>query len=159
MSETDTALVVRARAGDRAAFEELVRRTSRLVFARLYLDSGRVDRVEDLLTGNVPARVPLAPHAHRRGRVPPLAPGHRPQRPDRRRPARGPAKAHRPDGRHAPVAVAVARAVAGRGRRARRNCASGCSACCGRCRRSTRCRSRSGTSPGPTTRASANNSG
>jgi RNA polymerase sigma-70 factor, ECF subfamily len=49
MSETDTALVVRARAGDRAAFEELVRRTSRLVFARLYLDSGRVDRVEDLL--------------------------------------------------------------------------------------------------------------
>jgi RNA polymerase sigma-70 factor (ECF subfamily) len=49
MSETDTALVVRARAGDRAAFEELVRRTSRLVFARLYLDAGRIDRVEDLL--------------------------------------------------------------------------------------------------------------
>jgi RNA polymerase sigma-70 factor (ECF subfamily) len=49
MSETDTALVVRAKSGDRAAFEELVRRTSRLVFARLYLDSGRVDRVEDLL--------------------------------------------------------------------------------------------------------------
>ena len=49
MSETDTALVVRARDGDRAAFEELVGRTSRLVFARLYLDSGRADRVEDLL--------------------------------------------------------------------------------------------------------------
>src|SRR5262249_38758902 len=49
MSEPDTALVVRARNGDRAAFEELVRRTSRLVFARLYLDSGRLDRVEDLL--------------------------------------------------------------------------------------------------------------
>lgn len=49
MSETDTALVVRARDGDRAAFEELVRRTSRLVYARLYLDTGRVDRVEDLL--------------------------------------------------------------------------------------------------------------
>lgn len=49
MRETDTALVVRARDGDRAAFEELVRRTSRLVFARLYLDSGRADRVEDLL--------------------------------------------------------------------------------------------------------------
>jgi RNA polymerase sigma-70 factor, ECF subfamily len=49
MSETDTALVVKARDGDRAAFEELVRRTSRLVFARLYLDTGRIDRVEDLL--------------------------------------------------------------------------------------------------------------
>jgi RNA polymerase sigma-70 factor, ECF subfamily len=49
MSETDTALVVRARGGDRAAFEELVRRTSRLVYARLYLDTGRADRVEDLL--------------------------------------------------------------------------------------------------------------
>ena len=35
--------------GDRAAFEELVRRTSRLVFARLYLDTGRIDRADDLL--------------------------------------------------------------------------------------------------------------
>jgi RNA polymerase sigma-70 factor (ECF subfamily) len=49
MSETDTALVVRARTGDRAAFEELVRRTSRLAFARLYLDTGSVHRAEDLL--------------------------------------------------------------------------------------------------------------
>ena len=49
MREADAALVVRARDGDRAAFEELVRRTSRLVFARLYLDSPRPDRVEDLL--------------------------------------------------------------------------------------------------------------
>jgi RNA polymerase sigma-70 factor (ECF subfamily) len=49
MSETDTALVSRARGGDRAAFEELVRRTSRLVFARLYLDTGSADRTEDLL--------------------------------------------------------------------------------------------------------------
>jgi RNA polymerase sigma-70 factor (ECF subfamily) len=49
MREPDTALVMRARDGDRAAFEELVRRTSRLVFARLYLDTGKVDRVEDLL--------------------------------------------------------------------------------------------------------------
>ena len=49
MSETDTALVSRARDGDRAAFEELVRRTSRLVFARLYLDTGRIDRADDLL--------------------------------------------------------------------------------------------------------------
>jgi RNA polymerase sigma-70 factor (ECF subfamily) len=49
MSETDTALVLRARDGDRAAFEELVRRMSRLVFARLYLDTGRADRADDLL--------------------------------------------------------------------------------------------------------------
>ena len=49
MSETDTALVLRARDGDRAAFEELVRRTSRLVFARLYLDTGRTHRADDLL--------------------------------------------------------------------------------------------------------------
>lgn len=49
MSETDTALVLRAREGDRAAFEELVRRTSRLVFARLYLDTGRADLADDLL--------------------------------------------------------------------------------------------------------------
>ncbi len=49
MSETDTALVQRARDGDRPAFEELVRRTSRLVFARLYLDTGKADRAEDLL--------------------------------------------------------------------------------------------------------------
>lgn len=49
MSEADTALVARARTGDRAAFEELVRRTSRLVYARLYLDTGRADRAEDLV--------------------------------------------------------------------------------------------------------------
>jgi len=49
MSETDTALVIRARDGDRAAFEELVRRTSRLVFARLFLDTGHTHRSEDLL--------------------------------------------------------------------------------------------------------------
>lgn len=49
MRDSDTALVVRARDGDRAAFEELVRRTSRLVFARLYLDTGRTDRIEDLV--------------------------------------------------------------------------------------------------------------
>ena len=49
MSDTETALVLRARDGDRAAFEELVRRTSRLVFARLYLDTGSAHRAEDLL--------------------------------------------------------------------------------------------------------------
>ena len=49
MSDTDTALVRRARDGDRPAFEELVRRSSRLVFARLYLETGSVHRAEDLL--------------------------------------------------------------------------------------------------------------
>ena len=49
MNASDNALVVRARNGDRAAFEELVRRTSRLVFARLYLDTGKADRTEDLV--------------------------------------------------------------------------------------------------------------
>src|SRR5580698_5909970 len=49
MGEQDVALVVRARGGDRAAFEELVRRTSRLVYARLYLDTGDSHLAEDLL--------------------------------------------------------------------------------------------------------------
>jgi RNA polymerase sigma-70 factor (ECF subfamily) len=49
MGEGDEALVVQAQAGDRAAFEELVRRTSRLVFARLYLGTGDRHRAEDLL--------------------------------------------------------------------------------------------------------------
>ncbi len=49
MSDSDTALVQKARNGDRPSFEELVRRTSRLVFARLYLDTGCVDQAEDLL--------------------------------------------------------------------------------------------------------------
>jgi RNA polymerase sigma-70 factor (ECF subfamily) len=49
MSDTETALVRRAQTGDRAAFEELVRRSSRLVFARLYLETGSTHRAEDLL--------------------------------------------------------------------------------------------------------------
>jgi RNA polymerase sigma-70 factor (ECF subfamily) len=49
MTDTEESLVRSARAGDRAAFEELVRRTSRLVFARLYLESGDAHRAEDLL--------------------------------------------------------------------------------------------------------------
>jgi len=49
MNETDSGLVRRAMDGDRAAFEELVRRTSRLVFARIYLDTGNTHRAEDLL--------------------------------------------------------------------------------------------------------------
>jgi RNA polymerase sigma-70 factor, ECF subfamily len=49
MSDPEEALVRKARNGDRFAFEELVRRTSRLVFARLYLETGDVHRTEDLL--------------------------------------------------------------------------------------------------------------
>ncbi len=49
MSDPEEALVRSARSGDQSAFEELVRRTSRLVFARLYLETGDVHRTEDLL--------------------------------------------------------------------------------------------------------------
>jgi RNA polymerase sigma-70 factor, ECF subfamily len=49
MTDSDEALVRSAQGGDRAAFEELVRRTSRLVFARLYLETGDAHRAEDLL--------------------------------------------------------------------------------------------------------------
>src|SRR6516165_9103025 len=49
MIEPDEYLVKSAQRGDRAAFEELVRRTSRLVFARLYLETGDSHRTEDLL--------------------------------------------------------------------------------------------------------------
>lgn len=44
----DADLVRKAQSGDRAAFEELVRRTSRLVYARCYLDSGDRTAAEDL---------------------------------------------------------------------------------------------------------------
>src|SRR5438067_13351986 len=49
VADNDEALVRKARGGDRAAFEELVRRTSRLVFARLFLEVGDSHRAEDLL--------------------------------------------------------------------------------------------------------------
>ena len=48
MSETDQALVIRSQRGDRAAFEQLVRSTARLVFSRLYLETGDAHRAEDL---------------------------------------------------------------------------------------------------------------
>ena len=48
MTETDQVLVAKSRQGDRAAFEELVRRTARLVFSRAYLETGDVHRAEDL---------------------------------------------------------------------------------------------------------------
>ncbi len=46
--ELDEALVVRSRRGDRAAFEELVRRTARLLFAHLYLKTRDVHKTEDI---------------------------------------------------------------------------------------------------------------
>jgi hypothetical protein len=49
MTDSDESLVRSARSGDRSAFEELVRRTSRLVFVRLYLETGDAHRAEDLL--------------------------------------------------------------------------------------------------------------
>jgi RNA polymerase sigma-70 factor (ECF subfamily) len=48
MIETDESLAAQARDGDRSAFEELVRRTGRLVFARLYLLNGNPHEAEDL---------------------------------------------------------------------------------------------------------------
>src|SRR5437588_4680733 len=49
MTDAEVSLVRSAQRGDRAAFEELVRRTSRLVFARLYLETGDTHHAEDLL--------------------------------------------------------------------------------------------------------------
>src|SRR5438093_12317893 len=49
LTELDEALVVRSRRGDRAAFEELVRRTARLLFAHLYLKTSDVHKTEDLV--------------------------------------------------------------------------------------------------------------
>lgn len=48
MNETDEQLAGESQRGDRAAFEELVRRTARLVFSRLYLETGDPHRAEDL---------------------------------------------------------------------------------------------------------------
>ena len=49
MIDSDEALVIKSRGGDRAAFEELVRRTARLVYTRAYLETGDVHRAEDLV--------------------------------------------------------------------------------------------------------------
>lgn len=49
MIESETILVQRAQSGEAAAFEELVRRTSRLVYARLFLETGDAHQAEDLL--------------------------------------------------------------------------------------------------------------
>src|SRR5579862_9299761 len=49
MPESEDILVDQAKRGDQPAFEELVRRTSRLLYARLYLETGDAHRTEDLL--------------------------------------------------------------------------------------------------------------
>jgi RNA polymerase sigma-70 factor (ECF subfamily) len=46
--DSEDGLARRARDGDRAAFEELVRRTTRMVYARLYLETGNPVQAEDL---------------------------------------------------------------------------------------------------------------
>ena len=48
MNETDEALLLKSQQQDRTAFEELVRRTARLVFSRIFLDTGDTHRAEDL---------------------------------------------------------------------------------------------------------------
>lgn len=45
----ELALVRRSQGGDRAAFEQLVRRTARLVYARAYLDTGDRHHAEDVV--------------------------------------------------------------------------------------------------------------
>ena len=49
MVESEESLVSASRRGDRLAFEELVRRTARLLFARAYLETGDKHRAEDLV--------------------------------------------------------------------------------------------------------------
>ena len=49
MNESDETLVIRSQAGDRAAFEELVRRTARGLFGKLYLETGDAHQAEDLV--------------------------------------------------------------------------------------------------------------
>ena len=46
---SDEELAARGRRGDRAAFEQLVRRTARAVYARQYLECGDPHRAEDLV--------------------------------------------------------------------------------------------------------------
>jgi RNA polymerase sigma-70 factor (ECF subfamily) len=48
VNEADELLARRSRRGDREAFEELVRRTSRGLFARVYLETGNAHRAEDI---------------------------------------------------------------------------------------------------------------
>src|SRR3954462_9785312 len=48
MNDSDQTLVIDAQRGNRPALEELVRRTSRLVYSRLFLETGDAHQAEDL---------------------------------------------------------------------------------------------------------------
>ncbi|MFO0938930.1 MAG: RNA polymerase sigma factor [Gemmataceae bacterium] len=47
--DADLKTIIKAKSGDRAAFEELVRKTGRLVYAKLYLETGDPHRADDLV--------------------------------------------------------------------------------------------------------------
>jgi len=47
--ESDETLVAQSQSGNQAAFEELVRRSARWLFARVYLETGDTHRAEDLV--------------------------------------------------------------------------------------------------------------
>jgi RNA polymerase sigma-70 factor (ECF subfamily) len=47
--DADETLVVQSQSGNQAAFEELVRRSARWLFARVYLETGDTHRAEDLV--------------------------------------------------------------------------------------------------------------
>jgi RNA polymerase sigma-70 factor (ECF subfamily) len=49
LAVSDATLVLQSQAGDRSAFEQLVRRTARLLFARLYVETGDAHKAEDLV--------------------------------------------------------------------------------------------------------------
>ena len=49
MDQSDQVLVAQSQQGNRGAFEQLVRRTARIIFARIYLQTGDVHRTEDLV--------------------------------------------------------------------------------------------------------------
>jgi len=48
VTQADQTLVIRSQSGDRAAFEQIVGQTARLVYSKLALDTGDRHRAEDL---------------------------------------------------------------------------------------------------------------
>jgi len=48
VDDSEEALVLRSQVGDRRAFEELIRRTARLVYAKLYLETADAHQADDL---------------------------------------------------------------------------------------------------------------
>jgi RNA polymerase sigma-70 factor (ECF subfamily) len=49
VNESDESLVIKSQSGDRVAFEQLVRRTARGLYAKLYLETGDAHHAEDLV--------------------------------------------------------------------------------------------------------------